>query len=124
MKLEELTLFDLKNLTKILRGKYKLLLKHKIYNLCKYDLTVILRNSGLIDETQPRLLRVVSLEPGEDGEFLEFDYKPQKPFKRSYYKGSHRLAGSHLLKTPGDAKDEVGEPGFSIKHGTFTCIFE
>ena len=123
MKLEELTLFDLKNLTKILRGKHKLLLKHKIYNLCKYDLTVILRNSGLIDENQPRLLRVVSLEPDEDGEFLEFDYKPQKPFKRSYFKGSHRL------KTPGDAKDEVvgdgaRKPGFSIKHGSFTCIFE
>ena len=120
MKMEEMTLYDLKNLTKLLRQKYKLLKQHKIYNLCKYDLICILRNSGLIDETIPRKLKIESFIPSPDGEFVEFEYVPKQPFKRSYYKGDNCTYGRKMKS----GSYNQPAPGFTIKRGSFIVSFD
>ena len=114
MRLEQLTLYDLKNLAKILRMEHGLLTNHKMYNLCKYDLTCVLRNSGLVDETFSKLgLKVFTLTPDEHGECVEFEYYPVRPFKKL------------RIKKPGTKGWGIEpEPAeFKIKHGTFVVSF-
>tara|TARA_R110002167_G_scaffold180382_1_gene380580 strand:+ start:464 stop:841 length:378 start_codon:yes stop_codon:yes gene_type:complete len=125
MKLEEMTLFDLKNLTKTLRKEYKVLTKYKFYNLCKFDLICILRNSKdiFLDETIPSKLYVESWIPNIDGEFFDFEYIPLQPFKRSYYKGGHATYGGRLGQKGSRSNKEKAQE-FSITHGSFTLSFE
>jgi len=114
MKLESMTLWDLKNLMTILRIKYDLLKSHRIYNLCKYDLVCILRNSGYIYEEDGNYINVRILKIDEDKNNIEFTYHPIKPFKRR----RRKVKGSNGWTT------DIEEPEFKIKRGNFIVKFE
>ena len=110
MKLESMTLWDLKNLTTILRSKYDLLKSHRIYNLCKYDLVCILRNSGLLEENPENNYININLLDKD----IEFQYRPLKPFKRR----RRKVRGNNGWTT------DIVEPEFKITHGNFIVKFE
>ena len=121
MQLEEMTLYDLKAITKILRTEHNLLRHHKIYNLCKYDLICILRNSGYIDERLPKKLRIASLAQDKNGDLtMDFEYIPKHPFKRSYYKGKHlrKTKTGQSITSPWDGNE------FTIRRGEFVVTFK
>tara|TARA_B110001450_G_C17654252_1_gene494519 strand:+ start:2161 stop:2460 length:300 start_codon:yes stop_codon:yes gene_type:complete len=82
---EQFLLAELKDIFNYIKIKYELLPKYKIYQLNKYDLIVILRNSNYFDETIETHL-LFNLEGVNSIKFT-----PQTG--KRYYKGEKLYAG-------------------------------
>ena len=88
VKFEQFLLAELKDIFNYIKIKYELLPKYKIYQLNKYDLIVILRNSNYFDETIENylLFSFVNLEGVNSIKF-----RPQ--IGKRYYRGEKLYAG-------------------------------
>ena len=89
MQLEAFTLKGLKEIFVCLQG-HGHFPRFKGYLLCKFDVCVLLRNSGLIDEAAACVLMV---RVGDDWE----TFRPNH--RRRFYKGE-KVVGMRVLKKP------------------------
>jgi len=79
--LEQFKLCELKDIFNFLKNEFGLLKKYRIYQLNKFDIVIIMRNSNFFDESQPLHLLF---------SYRNFQYKffPQ-PSKR-FYRGEKK----------------------------------
>lgn len=86
VKFEQFLLAELKDIFNYIKIKYQLLSNYKIYQLNKYDLIVILRNSNYFDESKERHL---IFKYDNIDNTIKFTPSPNK----RYYRGEKLMVG-------------------------------
>jgi len=89
MLLEQFSLAEIKDIMILLRKRYFLFLNYRIYHLNKFDLITLLRNSQLVDESNPSSITIT----------IKKDKITLKPCKRRYYRGMKQMSVEYHNKS-------------------------